>query len=330
MKVACAVLAGFVFALLPLQLVGRENQLIQVKAITLPNVHGRIDHLAADVDHRTVFVAALGNGTLEVIDIGNGKRIRSLSGLKEPQGIAFVPELSRLFVACGADGTLRVFDTRTFQQISVVQFSGDADNVRYDREAKRIYVGYGDGAIAAVDPENDRKLGEAALPGHPESFQLEPSGSKIFVNVPTAHMIAVIDRTKMATIARWPLRDLEANFPMALDAAQHRLFVACRHPATLLVLDTESGREIARLPSAGDADDLFYDARRKQLYLSGGEGKVDIFSQTDPEHYRLADRIDTAAGARTALFIPALDLFCLAVPRRGKQISEIRVFKVQH
>ncbi len=314
-------------ALSPAGVAAQQARLAPLKTVALDGVKGRIDHMAADASGQRLFLAALGNGSLEVIDLAQGKVARSIPGLEEPQGMAFVPDLNRLFVACGGDGTLRIYDTRTFRQISTLKYSSDADNVRYDPVGKRIYVGYGEGAIAAVDPSSGKKLGEVALPGHPESFQLEPSGSRMYVNVPTAHLIAVIDRSKMTVEARWPLREMSANFPMALDAARHRLFVACRRPATLLVLDTETGREVAKLPSAGDADDLFYDGERKLLYLSGGEGRLDIFAQDDADHYRLAGQIATAPGARTALFIPALGLYCLAVPHREKQAAEVRIFQ---
>jgi hypothetical protein len=191
-------------------------------------------------------------------------------------------------------------------------------------------VGYGQGAIAAVDAATGKKLAEVALPGHPESFQLENPGSHILVNIPTAHLIAVVDRAKMRVIARWPLETASSNFPMALDAADHRLFVGFRRPALLMVFDSDSGRVITHLPASGDTDDLFYDPAGKRIYLSGGEGLVDVFKQLDKDRYERAVRIPTAAGARTSLFIPQLHLFCLAVPERDGSSAEIRVFRVQY
>lgn len=312
---------------LPLGAQGKA--LVRTKTIPLAGVVGRIDHLAVDVQRQRLFLAALGNGSLEIIDLAKGERIHSLTGLKEPQGVAYVPAFDRIFVAGGGDGTLKVFDAQTSRLLSTAQFSSDADNVRYEAAENRIYVGYGEGAIAALDASTGRRLGEAQLPGHPESFQLERSSPRIFANVPTAHLIAVIDRRKMAVIARWPLVAARSNFPMALDEAHHRLFIGCRHPARLVVYDTEAGREVASFPSVGDTDDLFYDAQRARIYVSGGEGFVDVFEQLDPDHYRRTDRISTASGARTSLFIPQLGIFCVAVPRREGRAAEVQVYQAQ-
>jgi DNA-binding beta-propeller fold protein YncE len=167
------------------------------------------------------------------------------------------------------------------------------------------------------------------LGAHPESFRLEESGQRIFVNLPNDnHTIAVVDRARRAVIAKWRLEG-EANFPMALDETEHRLFVVTRRPARLVVLDTESGRQVATPPAVGDADDLFYDSAHKRIYISGGEGFIDVFDQHGPDSYQLANRIPTGSGARTSLFVPQLNRFYLAVPHRGNQRAEIRVYEPQ-
>jgi DNA-binding beta-propeller fold protein YncE len=300
-----------------------------VQTIPLPDVNGRLDHMAADVTGKRLFVAALGNNTLEVLDVASGRRIRSIRGFHEPQGVAYVPELSKIFVANGGDGVLTVLDGKSLAVTGRLDFSSDADNVRYDAWSQQIYVGYGEGALGIVEAPSDKRLGDVLVDGHPESFQLEASGPRIFANLPTARRIAVIDRRKRAVIARWPVREARGNFPMALDEGGRRLFVGCRSPATMLVYDTGSGRTIARLPCVGDADDLFYDAARKRIYISGGQGFLTVFYQHDPDHYRLISRIPTAAGARTSLYVPALSRLYLAVPRRSNQGSEIRVYEAR-
>jgi hypothetical protein len=221
-----------------------------------------------------------------------------------------------------------VYD-RSLKLLGSVGDLEDADNVRYDAQAKLIYVGYGKGALAIIDPEKITKLADIPLEGHPESFQLEAKGKRIFVNVPTAHRIAVIDRQKRAVVAKWPVKEAAANFPMALDEADHRLLIGCRQPAKLLALDTDTGRALARVDCCGDTDDLFYDPATKHVYVSGGEGSISVFEQTNPNHYRLVQTVTSASGARTALFVPAKGMLYLAIPHRGNQEAEIRAFQVK-
>lgn len=299
-----------------------------VQAIPLPGVEGRIDHLAIDLQHQHLFVAALGNNTLEVLDLRNGKRPRSITGLQKPTGIAFVPELNRIFAASGNGETCEIFNGETFVPLGSVKSLPDADNVRYDSAAKHLYVGYGDGALGIIDATNGQHLVDIALAGHPESFQLEQTGKRIFVNVPTARHIAVVDRARRAVVATWPLEGARSNFPMALDEADHRLFIGCRDPARVLVYDTDSGRVIAALKIAGDTDDLFYDAARKHLYVACGDGYINVFQQRDANHYSLTSDIPTVAGGRTALFVPELKRLYLAVPHHGTQGAQIRVYQV--
>jgi len=300
-----------------------------VGRIAMPGVEGRLDHLAVDLAGKRLFVAALGNNTVEVLDLAAGKAIHRIQGLKEPQGLAFLPDGNKIFVANGDDGSFRVYDARTFQLQQTVDLSGDADNVRYDPAEKRFYVGYGKGALAVVEGAGGKVLARVELPGHPESFQLEKNGSRIFVNVPTAGIVAVIDRTKHAVVAKWPMGELQANFPMALDEANQRLFVVTRKPARLVVLDAKSGRKIALLPCVGDADDIFYDAIHKRLYVTGGEGFVTLFEQRGADQYKEIGKVATAPGARTALFVPELNRLYVAVPHRGSQRAEVRILEVQ-
>jgi DNA-binding beta-propeller fold protein YncE len=304
---------------------------VLVQHIALPGVEGRIDHLAVDVDQQRLYVAALGNNSVEVIDLKAGKRVSSLPGFHEPQGIAVVADLKRVVIANGEGGDVQVRDTAdaNVRVTHTLPLADDADNVRYDAKAKRAYVGYGSGALAAIDPSDGRRLGEVHLAGHPESFQLEKAGPRVFVNVPTANQIAVIDREAMKLVTTWPVTEAHANFPMALDEAGHRLFVGCRKPAKVLIYDTSSGKPTGAMDSIGDTDDLFYDAARKRLYVTGGEGFIDVFEQQDATRFTRVAHIATAAGARTSLFVPELNRLYVAVPHRGTQQAEIRVFEVR-
>ena len=300
-----------------------------VQTIPLPGVEGRFDHFATDAKGRRLFVAALGNNTLEVIDLAAGKRIRSIPGVRKPQGALFLGELNRLGVASGEDGAFKMFDASDFKLAKSIGSLDDADNVRYDDASTLVYVGYGDGALAIIGAEKIEKTGEIKLQGHPESFQLEQQGNRIFVNVPDAKQIAIVDRARRAVTATWPMQKFQANFPMALDEANHRLFVGCRKPPRLVVLDTESGKPVADTLISGDTDDLFFDANHKRLYGICGEGFVDVVLQVSADAYTLVEKVPTAAGTRTGFFSPELDLLFVAVPHRGNQPAEVRVLKCE-
>jgi len=297
------------------------------QTIPMPGVEGRIDHLSADVKGQRVFVAALGNNSLEVIDIAQGKRTKSIPGLKEPQGIVYLPELDQIVVANGEDGTVRAFDAKSFMTISTLMVGGDADNIRYNSTTGGIVVGYSDGALAFIDPKAHKITGTTKLAGHPEAFQIEKSRPRIYVNVPNANHIAVVDSSKQTVITTWPMGQFRANFPMALDEPNHRLFVGTRNPAKLVVFDTESGKQITALNISGDTDDVFFDQEKKRIYVSAGEGYIDLISQSDPDHYQPITRISTASGARTSLLVSELHRLFLAVPHRGAQEGAIRVYE---
>jgi len=222
-----------------------------------------------------------------------------------------------------------MIDTRDDRLTKSIRIGDDSDNVRYDAATKRLFVGFGSGALAAIDPADGKVLGEAKLAGHPESFQLERSGSRAFVNVPTADQIAVVDRNALKVIATWPVTSAKANFPMALDEANHRMFVGCRRPAKVLVYDTTTGKEVGAFDIVGDTDDLFYDAARKRLYVSGGEGYIDVFQQQDGNRFARLAHVATAAGARTSLFVQEQNRLYLTVPHRGSQKAEIRIYETR-
>jgi DNA-binding beta-propeller fold protein YncE len=296
-----------------------------VGQISLPNVHGRIDHLAFDAAGNRLFVAALGNDTVEVIDLLRGERVTQIGDQREPQGLAYVPAKHLLVVANGQDTALRFYDAQTLKLLRSVPIGSDGDNVRLDSGRNQVYVGYGDGAIAGISLDGQKTM-DVAVGGHPESFQLETQGSRIFVNVPSKRAVVVIDRTTKAVTATWPLNDVAANYPMALDEEHHRLFVAARRPARLVVLDTASGKRVAQAEIAGDCDDLFYDRDARRLYAIGGEGAVTVLDAGDSGSYQPLGTVPTAAGARTGLFGPSLKRLYVAVPARGATPAEIRIF----
>lgn len=299
------------------------------QTIPLPEVQGRIDHLAVDLAGERLFVAALGNNTLEVIDLKEGKRIHTIKGLKEPQGVLYLPEFRRLLVTNGGDGTCQIFDGDSLALVDTVKFSGDADNIRYKPRGQQVYVGFGAGALGALAAPTGKHLWQVRLAGHPESFQLEESGPRIFVNVPPANRVAVIDRKKREDTAIWPLKNARDNFPMALAEPDRRLFIGCRNPAKIIIYDTDTGKTVGMLEIARDIDDIFYDRKAKRLYASCGEGFLYVFRQTAADHFAVMAKISTAKGARTSLFVPEQECLYLAVPHRGEQPAAVRVYRLQ-
>ena len=306
---------------------GEEKAFKLKQTISLPGVEGRIDHLALDTPGERLFVCALGNNTLEVLDLRKGERIHSITGLGAPQGIAYIPELNRIFVANDKGGILKIYDAKSFQTVGELNFEDDADNVRYDAATKKIFVGFGSGGIAIVNAPDGKQVGSIKLSAHPEAFELEKKGSRIFVNVPNSRHVAVIDRDKGQVTAKWQTDLAFGNFPMALDEVNHRLFVGCRLPSKLVVLNTESGDPIAKIDISGDPDDVFYDANRHRIYAICGAGKIDVVEQIDPKTYKTSTKVDTAEGARTGLFVPERDTLFVAVPHRGSQQAEIRWYE---
>ncbi len=315
--------------------------LIAKNPIKLTNVEGRMDHLGVDVKGQRLFATSFDNHTVEVIDLKTGRQVHTISDLNEPQGAFYDPATNRLFIACGGDGAVKIYDGTTYRLLQSVTLDLDADNVRYDARSRHIVVGYGGekflagkvsrpgggGALAILDT-NGKKSGEIALDAHPESFQLEKIGTRVFVNVPDRQEVEVADLVKGTVLARWPVTACTTNFPMSLDEAHHRLFVGCRIPARLVVFDTESGKIVASPAMVEHTDDLFFDANKGRIYVLG-EGFIDVWRQQDPDHYDRIGHIPTPADARTGLFVPDLGELFETVPHHGAQAERISVYAIQ-
>jgi DNA-binding beta-propeller fold protein YncE len=312
-----------------------DDPLILIGKIVMPNVEGRLDHFAIDFKGR-LFDSAYGNNSEEVISLAR-EAVSATIPVPVPQGVVYSPASNELFVASDA-GELHIFEGTSFRPIKTISFGDDVDDLRYDASDHRVYLGFGDGAagaITAVDATTNREIGGIfKLGAHPEAFELEKNGPDIFVNLPTLHQIAVINR-RTRTITRWHLT-LGGNFPMALDEADHRLFAATHDPPRLAVYDTDSGRLIAALPCVANEDDMYFDAARKRIYITGGQGFISVFQQEDPDHYRLLANIRSGLGARTSGYWGPLekdfDRFYVGVPAPvcGPHCAEILIYTVQN
>jgi len=298
------------------------------KEIALQNVQGRIDHIDVNVKDQVAFVAALGNNTLEVVDLKSGKVTGSIKGLDEPQGVAYIVRHDELFVANGGTGECGFYNALTLKKTGSIKFNDDADDVRYDVDADRIYVGYGSGGIAIIDAASHKQVGDITLPAHPESFQFDVSANKLWVNLPGAGMIGAVDLKLLKLSARWSKLFPRANFPMAYDKDQHRIIVGYRVPAILVVYDSETGKELFSAPMVGDVDDLYWDRSTRQIFVSGGGGAVNIFRQSGDTSYTRIANVTTRGGARTSLVVPEPGLFLIAARAAGDQPAALLVYKI--
>ncbi|SRR5712692_3962677 len=308
---------------------GQESaSLVLSQTISLPSVQGGFNHMSVDAEHQRLFAAAPTNKTLEVVDLRSGKPWRSLEGEK-PAAARYAPEFNQLYVPRGQ--SLYIYDGKTFDLIASIDLESNLDELQYNARAKQLYVGCMTAdktGIAVIAIPEGKLLGKIGLPAKPQGIAVEQEGTRVYANIPSLKQIAVMDREKRTLLSAWPLEDVQGNTPIGLDEAHHRLFVGARHPAQLVVLDTSTGKPVANIETNSDADDIFYDSTHKRIYVSCGEGFIDVIEQRDANHYKLHARIPTIAGARTSAFSAQLNGFYLGVPQRGDQPAELRIFKV--
>ncbi|SFH67102.1 YncE family protein [Bradyrhizobium sp. Gha] len=292
--------------------------------IPLGDVRGRIDHLAVDLKRQRLFVAELGNDSVGVVDLAANTVLKTITGLSEPQGVGYEPSTDTLYVANARDGSVRLYEANEYKATGRIELGSDADNIRIDAANKRVIVGYGNGGLAILDPATRSKVQSIPLKAHPEGFQLEPSSGRIFVNLPDARAVAVVDSASGKQIANWPM-DKGGNFAMTIDRDRSRVLLAYRSPAVLAVFSTD-GKPIASAEICGDVDDLFVDAKRERVYVSCGAGYIDVL-EIDGSVYRRIARLPTATGARTSLFVPELDRLLVAVRAGPAGPAAIWAFK---
>jgi hypothetical protein len=289
--------------------------------VDMPGLEGRLDHMAYAPGPNLLFVSALGADKVQVIDLGASRPAAQLRA-SEPQGVAWSEALHRAYVANGHAGTVEAFEGST--RVAVARDLPDADNLRLDEGAGLLYVGYGH-AIAALDEHTLATTRRFELPGHPEGFQL--SASRVYVNVPKARAVVVLERQTGTTERTWSVAPAGGNFPMAADAAARRLFVATRQPPELLVFDMEAGQRLAQVGICADADDLFV-AGQGRMFAICGDGHIDVIRRNGQDHYEVSERVLSADGARTGLFVPSLRRLFVAAPARAGRQAAVLIYDV--
>ncbi len=317
-----ATIAALAFALASGPVAAADLLELEAK-IPLGSVAGRIDHMAFDTARARLFVAELGNNSVGVVDLTTRRIVHRVAGLKNPQGVGYVAGADVLLVANAADGKVQLFRGSDFAPAGGIDLGGDADNIRVDAAANRVFVGYGSGGLAVIDPAAARKVGDIALPAHPESFKQDRTSRRIYVNLPDAGAIATVD-PDAKKVTKWPTRGSGGNFPMALREEAQQVLVVFRRPARVGVFAMADGAQVASLESCGDADDVFHDAKRHRVYVSCGDGFVDVFGV---EGWRRVLHLPTVAGARTSLFVPEIDRLLLAVRASGREPAAIWVYR---
>jgi YVTN family beta-propeller protein len=299
---------------------------LQLEAkILLGEVRGRIDHMAVDLKRQRLFVAELGNDSVGVVDLANRSLTHTIPGLNEPQGVGYEPSTDTLVVANARDGSVKLFEGNTYAAKGQIELGKDADNVRIDATGRRVVIGYGDGGLAVLDPSTRDKIQNVPLKAHPESFQIDPDTGRIFVNLPDAHAIAVVDGRSGKQIANWRM-EKSGNFAMAVDRDRNRILLAFRSPPEIAAFSMTDGKAVSTADTCGDVDDLFVDAKRARLYVSCGSGFIDVFEANGAPYRRVA-RVPTAAGARTSLFVPEMDRLVVAVRAGQAEPASIWIFR---
>jgi len=305
-----------------------EPALVLVQTIELKGKPGKLDHLIVDSKGERLFLANKVNNTVEVVDLKAGKLLKQLKGQAGAQGLAYAADLERLYVGLGTGGFCNIFDGKDYKLLKTVKFMDDADNVRYNPRTHTVYVAHAEKALGVIDGETFEQKPDITLPGSAESFQLESGRPRLYLNIPSPSQVVVIDTDKNEVVNRYPLKLAGANFPLALDEANHRLFIGCRKKPTVVVMDSETGAEITSVDIPADTDDVFFDAKRKRIYASCGEGFIAVIKQSDADHYELAEKLPTVKDARTSYLDPETGRLYLAVPRQpGKAGPEIQVYE---
>jgi DNA-binding beta-propeller fold protein YncE len=298
-----------------------------LQTIPLKGKAGRLDHVTIDSKHSRLFVANLSNNSLDVVDLKAGKLVKQIPDQKKIQGVAYAPDLDRIYVGNGTGSECNVFDGKDYKLLKSIKLPG-ADNVRYLARRRLIYVGHADKALSAVDAQTYEVKAMIELPGRPEGFQLETKRPRLYVNTADPTRLVVIDTDTNQVLHRYPIKLADHAYPLAVDETNHRLFLGCRKKPSLVVVNSETGKEVTSIAIPEDVDDVFYDAKRKRLYASCGAGTLAVIRQRDADHYETRETIPTVKVARTCFFDPVGERLYLIVPRQeGEEGPTIRVYK---
>jgi DNA-binding beta-propeller fold protein YncE len=317
-------------AVLGLAALAPAAELELVQTIPLKGKPGNLDHLALDAKRDRLLVANKANNTLDVVDLKTGALVKQVPNQTGVQGIAYAADVDRVYAGLGTNGLCNVFDADSYKAVKTIKFADDCDNVRYNPKTQLVYVAHAEQSLGVISAKTNAVKADIKLPAAAEAFVLEAGRPRAYVAAPSPCQVIVIDTEKNEVAASYPVKAAGAAHPIALDEAAHRVYLGCRKEPKVVVLDTESGKEVGEAAIAGDVDDLFLDGTRKRLYASCGEGFLAVLKVADADHIEVVEKIPTAKGARTCLYVPEKGRLYLGVPRQeGKDGPEIRVYQVK-
>jgi DNA-binding beta-propeller fold protein YncE len=307
-----------------------------IQTIPMPNVKGRIDHMDVDAKGMRLFVAGLENGSLEVVDLRTGKWLKSVPGFKKTQGVVYVRSLNKAFVASGDDAMVRVFRGDTLELLDAIKLDLGPNRVACDPHSALVYVGYGGkdagkdyGEVGVIDAKTDKHIGDIKVDAHPAELLLDSSGKTLFAFVSAVSKVQVVDTTKREVVSTWPVSS-QRNGDGAFDEKSRRLFIGTRTPPQMIAMDSQSGKEVASLPTVEGMDGVYFDAARRRIYVSGGRdqgvGYVFVYRQKDADHYETIAKIPTRPGAGTSFWSPELNRYYVAAPAHDNEEAAILVF----
>jgi DNA-binding beta-propeller fold protein YncE len=308
-----------------------------LQTIPMPGVKGRLDHLDVDVKGQRLFVSGLENGSAEVVDLQAGKWLRRIAGFNKPQGIAYVAALNKIFIASGDDGTVRVFRGDTLALLDSIQLELGPNRVAYDPGRRLLYVGYGGkdagkdyGEVGIIDATEDVKVADVQVAAHPAELLLNQSGDTLFVLIPAVSKVQVIDTKKRKVVSSWPVSSQRPG-DAAFDEPATRLFLGTHVPPQMIAMDSTTGKEVANLPTMDGMDGVYFDSKRRRIYVSGGRGfdvgSVYVYQQQDPDHYTQIGTVPTRPGAGTSFWSLELDRYYVAAPANDKDDAAILVYQ---
>jgi DNA-binding beta-propeller fold protein YncE len=334
MKTRLAILMT-AFILTVVQAQSQQAPLKLVQTIQLPaDLKGHFDHFEVDLKGNRLFATPEDYKSVLVFDLKTGKPVHKIGGIGKSHAVLYREDVNRIYVTDGEVGDVKIFDGTTYAVQPSVKLLEDADSIGFDAKTKYLYIDNGGGDVhekysmlSIVDTTAGRKVADIKVDGDTlEAMALEKSSPKIYVNNKDKNQVDVIDREKRQVIASWPVTKGKPNVAMAFDEANHRLFIGCRSGA-VVVMDTQTGKELSTFPITKGVDDMVYDAASKRIY-SASDGSVDVYEQTDPDNYKLLATVATGPAAKTARLVPEIGRYFVAVPQHGTTNASILVYEV--
>ncbi|HEY4050931.1 MAG TPA: hypothetical protein VGM27_29035 [Acidobacteriaceae bacterium] len=330
-----------IFLLQPLHLLCNGQQpagLQLIRTVTLPGYSGDFDHFALDGGRSRVLLAAEDHATLEVFDLKSGDHLQTIRGFDTPHSILVRPGSPTIFVTDSGPSMSKLLDANDYTKKGAVKLVAGADSSVYDQAANILFVVTGGkdvemstAGVEAVNPDNGEVLGKISFnDNHVEAMAIEKHGDRLFVNLTQTNKLAVVNRKTMKEIAEWPISPAQQNAMVAFDEAAHRLYVVCRKPGMVVVLNSDNGSVIGTQPAPLRSDDVMFDPSAHRLYVPGGEGYIGVYDTSDPDHLKMMAKVPSAPGAKTGLLLPDRhELLLAASPGDTKAVAKVLTFRVE-